>query len=218
MDSVFALVRWLRKQRVFYIRTLPTGGSRNSSDPSAAHAPMSRWLDTIANRLRPNRITSRFTHAPVLPVESEVERIRMSIHSIGDDSSPPSGWEVKLFANISGSEEFLVELMVELPELVDASMIDGDTRDKLKDAIVAISVEGLMPVFEHLKKIKALPGQQIPELNRKQLFEDFTRVLWHSYKNLMQKAAKLMEPEFGFLFQNKRQFEAGLGAWGKEAS
>jgi hypothetical protein len=52
------------------------------------------------------------------------------------------------------------------------------------------------------------------ELNRKQLYEDFTRVLWHAYKDLMQKAAKMMEPEFGFLFQKDAQFETGLATWG----
>ena len=75
----------------------------------------------------------------------------------------------------------LMQLAMEMPELVDAAMIYGEARDKLKEAIVAISVEGLMPAFEHLKKIRTLLGQPVPELNRKQLYEDFTRVLWHSY-------------------------------------
>ena len=64
----------------------------------------------------------------------------MGIHSISDDGGPPSGWEVKLFANISGSEEFVAQLAVEMPELVDASMIYGDARDRLKEAIVTVSV------------------------------------------------------------------------------
>ena len=72
-----------------------------------------------------------------------------------------------------------------------------------------------MPAFEHLKKIRALTGQE-PELNRKQLYEDFTRVLWHAYKDLTQKAAKMMEPEFGFPFQKDTQFEAGLATWNKK--
>lgn len=82
-----------------------------------------------------------------------------------------------------------------------------------EEAILIVSVEGLMPAFEHLKKIRASVGQKIPELNRKQLFEDFERVLWHAYKDLMQKAAKLMEAEIGFLFQRDTQFEEGLTVW-----
>jgi hypothetical protein len=73
-----------------------------------------------------------------------------------------------------------------------------------------------MPAFEHLKSIRALTAQTLPELNRKQLYESFTIVLWRAYKDLMQAAAKLMEPEFGFLFQSDANFESGLAAWAKK--
>lgn len=73
-----------------------------------------------------------------------------------------------------------------------------------------------MPAFEHLKKIMDPASQALPVLNYKQLYEDFTRSLWHAYKDLMQIAAKMMEPEFGFLFQKETQFEAGMAAWGKK--
>jgi hypothetical protein len=139
----------------------------------------------------------------------------MAIHSIRDNGGPPNTWEPKLFAHIGAGEEFVMQLMSEMSELVDASMIYGEQREKLKEAILIISMEGLMPAFEHLKKIRVLTGQE-PELNRKQLYEDFTRSLWHAYKDLMQKAAKMMEPEFGFLFQKETQFEAGLVRWGNK--
>jgi hypothetical protein len=67
-------------------------------------------------------------------------------------------------------EEFLLQLAVEMPELVDASMIYGEERENLKEDILIISVEGLMPAFEHLKNIRASVGQKILELNRRQLF------------------------------------------------
>jgi len=87
----------------------------------------------------------------------------------------------------------------------------------LKDAILIVSMEGLMPAFEHLKKIRASVSQQMPELNRRQLFEDFEGRLWHAYKDLAQKAAKRMEPEMGFLFHRQdAQFEAGLLVWAKK--
>jgi hypothetical protein len=136
------------------------------------------------------------------------------MHSIRDNGGPPNTWKPTLFAHIGGNEEFVIQLMSEMCELVDASMIYGDEREKLKEAILIISMEGLMPAFEHLKKIRALTGQE-PELNRKQLYEDFTRSLWHAYKDLMQKAANMMEPEFGFLCQRDTQFEAGLATWAK---
>lgn len=49
----------------------------------------------------------------------------MAIHSVREDGGHPSGWNVKLFAHISGTEEFLMQLAMEMPELVDASMIHG---------------------------------------------------------------------------------------------
>jgi hypothetical protein len=139
------------------------------------------------------------------------ETTDMGMHVITDSTGEPSSWKVKHFADISGSEEFMQQLFTEIPELVEMTSIYGDDRKKLTEAILVISVEGLMPAFEHLKNIRASVGQQMPELNRRQLFENFEGRLWHAYKDLMQKAAKLMEPEIGFLFQKQdAQFEAGL--------
>ncbi len=141
----------------------------------------------------------------------------MGFHRVTDATGEPINWKITHFANISGSEEFIAQLVMEMPELVDASMIYGEERDKLKEAILIVSMEGLMPAFEHLKKIRASVGLKMPELNRRQLFEDFQGRLWHEYKDLMQKAAKRMEPEIGFRFQQKdAQFEAGLLAWEKK--
>jgi hypothetical protein len=137
----------------------------------------------------------------------------MGMHFIGDSAGEPVSWKLKHFANISGSEEFLAQLMMEMPELVDASRIYEPERQKLKEAIAEICTEGLMPAFEHLKSIRASKAQDLPELNRKQLYETFTIVLWRAYKDLMQTAAKMMEPEFGFLFLPDAKFESGLARW-----
>jgi hypothetical protein len=137
----------------------------------------------------------------------------MSIHSIRNAAARPSDWKLELFAHISGSEEFVVQLILEMTDLVNASTIEGDAREKLKQAITDISVEGLMRAFEHLKKIRDSANQALPELNRKQLYEDFSRVLWHAYKDLMQRAVKLMEPKLGFLFNTDAELEKGLSEW-----
>jgi hypothetical protein len=138
----------------------------------------------------------------------------MAIHKVTDSGGEPCTWKVTHFANIGGSEEFVMQLAIEMPQLVDASMIYEPERQKLKEAILAISFDGLMPAFEGLKRIRASANQSIPELNRRQLYEAFTILLWRSFKDLMQRAAKLMEPEIGFLFQDDSNFEKGLTAWG----
>lgn len=116
------------------------------------------------------------------------------------------------FARIGSNEEFVPQLVLEMPELVDATLIHGAARDKLKEAISSISIEGLMPAFERLMQIRTSATEPLPELNRKQLYEDFSRTLWHAYKDLMQRAARLMDTDMGFLFQKDSQFDAGVAA------
>lgn len=116
----------------------------------------------------------------------------------------------RLFAHIGGAEPFVQELIEEMPTLVDAGMIDGAKREDVKRAILAISFEGLMPAFEHLKRIRAAVGKRVPELNRKQHYEDFAVALWMAYKTLMPRATELMDFNIGFLFQNDQKFETGL--------
>jgi hypothetical protein len=122
----------------------------------------------------------------------------------------PFQWEVMHFADIGASEEFVQQLMLEMADLINGTIIPEPKREEVKHAIMTISVEGLMPAFEHLKRIRASVIQQMPVLNRKQLYEDFTRVLWHGYKDLMQIAASLLGANIGFLFQNDPNFEKGL--------
>jgi hypothetical protein len=114
------------------------------------------------------------------------------------------------FADIGASEEFVQQLMLEMAELIGGTMIPEPKREEVKHAIMTISVEGLMPAFEHLKRIRASVTEQMPVLNRKQLYEDLTRVLWHGYKDLMQRAATPMGANVGFLFRNDASFEKGL--------
>ena len=137
----------------------------------------------------------------------------MAIHSTNDSGGPPSGWKIQLFANISGSEPFVVQVAIQMTELVDASMIPEAKRDELREAILAITFDGLMPAFEHLKQIRASARENVPELNRRQNYEDFTISLWRAYKDLMPRAVKLMGFDIGFLFQNDTIFEKGLTAF-----
>jgi hypothetical protein len=139
--------------------------------------------------------------------------------SVHDTGGEPNTWKITLFANIPGNEPFLMQIIAELPELVDASMIFATEsealkkREELKESICAICIEGLMPAFEQLKSIRASVGATMPELNRKLLHENFTLALWRSYKSLMQPAAKMMDAEIGFLFQDDTKFETRLASW-----
>ncbi|WP_348269830.1 hypothetical protein P8936_18045 [Edaphobacter paludis] len=130
-----------------------------------------------------------------------------------EEGKEPNEWKIVHFANVGTSEEFIETFSGEILELVDGSLIFGDERESVKNAIVTIVVEGLMPAFEHLKKIRASVTTPLPELNRRQLYEDFARGLWHAYKDLFPKATMLLGFDIGFLFKQDAQFENALTAF-----
>jgi hypothetical protein len=140
---------------------------------------------------------------------------RVSTRDASGIRKPPSQWQVMQFANVGASEEFVQQLMMEMSDLIGGTLIREPQREEFKHAIMTISVEGLLPAFEHLKRIRASVSQQMPVLNRKQLYEDFTRVLWHAYKDLMQRATLLIDADIGFLFKTDVNFEKGLAEFQK---
>jgi hypothetical protein len=122
----------------------------------------------------------------------------------------PRDWSVIHFANLGTSEAFIETFGGEILELVDGTLIFGAEREALKGAIMIILIEGLMPAFEHLRKIRLSATTPLPELNRRQLYEDFARVLWHAYKDLFPKAVMLLGFDIGFLFRKDADFEKGM--------
>jgi hypothetical protein len=132
---------------------------------------------------------------------------------VKDNTKEPNEWQVVHFAEIGTSEEFVETLSGELLELLDASDIHGEQLRAAKDAIMDILVEGLMPAFLDLRKIRQSATTPMPELDRRKLYEDFARVLWHAYKDLMPKAAKLLGFDLGFQFQKDAAFEKGIASF-----
>jgi len=132
------------------------------------------------------------------------------VWSVKDNGKEPSEWTKVHFANVGTSEEFVELFSGEFLELVDASTIFGAEREAVKNAIMTILIEGLMPAFEHLRQIRLSVSTPVPELNRRQLYEDFARVLWHGYKDLMPKATLLLGFDIGFQFQKDAKFETGI--------
>ena len=63
------------------------------------------------------------------------------------------------------SEESIDTFSGDLLELVDGSMILGGDREAVKNAIMTVVVEGLMPAFEHLKKIRAAVLSPLSRMN-----------------------------------------------------
>jgi hypothetical protein len=119
-----------------------------------------------------------------------------------EDKGRPSVWKTES----DTSEEFVTLFSEEFMELIDASSIEGTARDDVKGAVWAILTEGLLPANEQLLKIRASAGQNV----RPQIYEDFSRDLWHAYKDLMPRAALLLGFDLGFLFQKESAFKKGV--------
>jgi hypothetical protein len=139
-----------------------------------------------------------------------------SVWSVTDNGKEPNEWKIVHYAAVGTSEEFIDFFSGELLELVDASAIYGSDRDKLKNSILTTLTEGLMPAFEQLKKVRLSLASPVPEINRKQHYEDFARVLWHAYKDLMPKTVSLLGFDIGFQFQKTGPFERGIDDFAKK--
>lgn len=120
----------------------------------------------------------------------------------------PRNMKPVLFANIGVGEEFMRMFVEELPDILAGTTIPN--KEGAKHAISVVRTDGLMRAFNHLKRIRASATEPMPELDRMQLYEDFTRVLWHSYKDLMPRAVENLGSDVGFMFQNEGDFEKGL--------
>ena len=66
-----------------------------------------------------------------------------------EEGKEPNQWKVIHFANVGTSEEFIETFSGEILELADGSLIFGEERDAVKNAIMTVVTEGLMPAFEH---------------------------------------------------------------------
>jgi hypothetical protein len=125
------------------------------------------------------------------------------------DRKPPNQWQFRKYADVGTSEEFVRQLL-ELHEILKGTNIFDPEREKVNDALGDIQMEGLLPAFLELRKIRESVAKDLPVLDRLQMYEDLARKLWKSYKDLTQPAARLMGFDIGFLFKNEKNFEVGL--------
>lgn len=127
----------------------------------------------------------------------------------GRKGQEPNKWTMAKFADIGAGEEF-VKGMLDVTPVLDAGTIEEPTRAKVKEAILAILIEGLMPAFLELRQIRDSAGTPLPLLDQWQPYEDLARKLWNSYSDLTQKAARLMGFKIGFLYDDEKTFRDGL--------
>jgi hypothetical protein len=126
-----------------------------------------------------------------------------------DITKEPCNWKVEKYVDVGADQEFVSQFF-ELSDILNAGTIRGAKRKEVNEAIFTVMMDGLTPAFLELRQIRNSVTEDLPALNRFQLYEDFARKLWKSYKDLMQQAIALMDFDLGFLFQKDQQFREGL--------
>jgi hypothetical protein len=121
----------------------------------------------------------------------------------------PKDWKVVHFANV-GTDEIFIRQMLEVLEILKGTLIEGQERENANNAIGTVLSDGLIPTFMELRSIRESQTKSLPVVERLQLYEDFARKLWKSYKDLTQRAAETMGFDIGFLYQKDTKFEEGL--------
>jgi hypothetical protein len=140
-------------------------------------------------------------------------RTESGLHTLKNNGKEPRDWDKAQFSSAPDGGPFMEFFFGEIYDLVNTSTIDGRDREELRDAIMVMVTEGLLPAYEDLRAIRAYKDQPIPVLNRKKHYDDFVRALWHGYKDLMPKVAGLLGYKIGFLFQRDAEFKKGLEAF-----
>lgn len=116
----------------------------------------------------------------------------------------------KLIASLPNEDfvhDFYSTLFAEIPRAVIWD--DEDQKHRIMAAVGDVLTDGLLPAFEHLQRIRSNTSPAT-ERDRMQPYEDFTRTLWHTYKNLTQRAARAAGLDVAFIWQTQHQFEKGI--------
>jgi len=125
---------------------------------------------------------------------------------------PPNQWSVRKLADVGMDEAFVRETS-ELFELLKGTSLEEKQKEQARDAIGNLLTDGLIPTFMELRAIRESRGKDLALIDQFQLYEDFARKLWKSYKDLTQRAAVAMGFDIGFIFQKEGKFEEGLKAF-----
>jgi hypothetical protein len=118
--------------------------------------------------------------------------------------------KVEKVANVGTNEPFLARIVMGLPEILDVA--DFEEKDKIKESIMEIFINGLLPAFSHLQELRSIESGKkeklVIDLNKAYFgFYDRIRAV---YKDKMQRTAKFMGFEIGFMFQSDKVFEKGI--------
>ena len=119
-------------------------------------------------------------------------------------------YEVKLLASFGTGEPWVARVVIALPELLDATPLEPESKEEARRAIGLIHEE-LGMASQTLRDVERLAAQpSAAELELLRAYTDLYDHLWRAYKDRFPKLACALGYDIGFLFQKQATFEARL--------
>jgi hypothetical protein len=128
---------------------------------------------------------------------------------------PNDKFVVQKYASV-GSKEPFTAAFIGLTDLVDAALFDTLAEQiEIKNIIMEIYMDGLLPAFLSLRKIHQ-PDADAGLADTYKNYDDLYRYLVRALKDRTQAAAKAIGYDIGFLFQQDAAFEKGCQEFGQK--
>jgi hypothetical protein len=127
--------------------------------------------------------------------------------------SGPNKFVVQKYANVGTKEPFTAAFLG-LTDLIDAAVFESAKKTEIKNIIMEIYTDCMLPAFLALRKIHQ-PEAEAGLADNFKNYDDLYRYLVRALKDRTQAAAKAIGYDIGFLFQKDRPFEDGCKEFGQ---
>ena len=127
---------------------------------------------------------------------------------------PHETFTAQKYANV-GTQEPFTAAFLGLTDLLNAARFDAAKHTEIKNIIMEIYMDCLLPGFLSLRKIHQ-PDADAGLADDFKNYDDLYRYLVRALKDRTQAAAKAIGYEIGFLFQQDAAFEKGCQEFGQK--
>jgi hypothetical protein len=127
---------------------------------------------------------------------------------------PDGKFVVQKYASV-GTQEPFTAAFLGLTDLVDAAEFGSALQTEIKNIIMEIYMDCMLPAFLSLRKIHK-PDADAGMADNFKNYDDLYRYLVRALKDRTQAAAKAIGYDIGFLFQQDNAFEKGCQEFGQK--
>ena len=121
---------------------------------------------------------------------------------------------VQKYASV-GSKEPFTAASLGLVDLLDATTLDSTKTEEIKQIVMEIYMDCLLPGFLSLRKIHQ-PDADAGMADNFKNYDDLYRYLVRAHKDRTQAAATALGYDIGFLYQQEKNFEKGCAEFAQK--